>query len=46
MMVVAVLITSCQVSLKPNNGPVKPHTTMLANASKKAMGRPVAWDTH
>ena len=33
--VVAVLITSCQVSLKPKNGPSIAHTTMLASASKK-----------
>ena len=41
MIVVAVLMTSCQVSLKPNNGPVSPQRTIAATARMKAFGRPV-----
>jgi hypothetical protein len=32
MMVVAVLMTSCQVSLKPKSGPVSPQMAMAATA--------------
>lgn len=41
MMVVLVLITSCQVSLKPNMGPVTAHTTMTSTARMNVAGRPV-----
>ena len=41
MIVVAVLITSCQVSLKPNNGPVSPQIKIAETASMKLIGRPV-----
>ncbi len=40
-MVVPVLITSCQVSLKPNSGPVTNQTTITAAASMKVLGRPL-----
>ena len=40
-MEVEVLMTSCQVSLKPNSGPVIPHTTMMAMAPMKVAGLPV-----
>ncbi len=39
-MVVDVLMTSCQVSLKPKSGPLIAHTTMTANAIRNAAGRP------
>src|SRR5512132_341284 len=42
MMVVAVLITSCQVSLKSNRGPVTTQTTMTPTARVKVIGRPLA----
>jgi hypothetical protein len=32
--VVPVLMTSCQVSLNPNNGPEIAHTTIVASAMK------------
>src|SRR5688572_14070934 len=38
--VVAVLITSCQVSLKPNSGPLTPQSTMIAIAPANTYGRP------
>ena len=41
-MVVLVLITSCQVSLKPNRGPVTAQTTIVRVASINAIGCPVA----
>src|SRR5437762_589714 len=40
-MVVPVLMTSCQVSEKPKNGPVTAQTTTVSKASKKAMVLPV-----
>ncbi|MND05398.1 hypothetical protein D3C83_261670 [compost metagenome] len=40
-MVVVVLMTSCQVSLKPKIGPDTPHIKMRRTAAMKAMGRPV-----
>ena len=40
MMVVPVLITNCQVSLKPNSGPVINHAAITATASKNVVGRP------
>ena len=39
--VVPVLITSCQVSLKPNSGPVTTQTSTSSTASTKHSGRPV-----
>src|SRR5262249_15055687 len=39
---VPVLITSCQVSEKPNNGPVTAHTTMEPKASANTHARPTA----
>jgi hypothetical protein len=41
MIVVAVLMTSCQVSLNPNKGPASPQTSSAATARMKLMGRPV-----
>ena len=41
MTVVPVLITSCQVSLKPNSGPVATHASTTPSASAKHNGRPV-----
>lgn len=40
MMVVPVLITSCQVSLKAKSGPVTTQTTMMATARVNTRGRP------
>ena len=40
-MVVPVLMTSCQVSEKPNSGPVTSQTTMTSTASAKAQELPV-----
>jgi hypothetical protein len=44
--VVPVLITSCQVSLKPKSGPLTAHTVTVASASAKAAGLPVTWEIH
>src|SRR6476659_7827987 len=44
--VVPVLITSCQVSLKPNSGPVTAQATMTAAATVNADGLPVARAVH
>ena len=44
--VVPVLMTSCQVSLNPNSGPVAAQTTMTPTAMRKAAGRPVACAVH
>jgi hypothetical protein len=41
MTVVPVLITSCQVSLKRNNGPVTSQTRITPTARMKVEGRPV-----
>src|SRR5436190_22603637 len=41
-MVVAVLITSCQVSLNPKIGPVKAQITMVKRAIPNASGWPAA----
>jgi hypothetical protein len=41
-MVVEVLTRSCQVSLKPKNGPDSPHSTMIASAATKIVGRPAS----
>ena len=43
MIVVPVLITNCQVSLKPNSGPVTIQTAITATASTKTRGRPQKW---
>ncbi|MNM77729.1 hypothetical protein D3C81_895920 [compost metagenome] len=42
MIVVPVLITSCQVSLNLNIGPLMPHSTTIATAARKVHGEPVA----
>jgi len=39
--VVLVLITSCQVSLKPKSGPLIAQATIVASASVKVIGRPL-----
>src|SRR5262245_5575801 len=44
--VVLVLITSCQVSLKPKSGPLIPHSRMTRNARRKVRGRPVVRAVH
>jgi hypothetical protein len=41
-MVVPVLITSCQVSLKPNRGPVIAHTRTTAKVAGRPESRAVA----
>ena len=41
MMVVEVLITSCQVSENLNSGPTRPQTTTRATQTMKVSGRPV-----
>src|SRR5438045_2435127 len=41
-MVVPVLITSCQVSEKPNSGPVPSHTSTTIAAKRKLSGEPTA----
>ena len=43
-MVVPVLMTSCQVSEKLNNGPVIAHTMMVANARANTHARPTSRD--
>jgi hypothetical protein len=40
MIVVPVLMASCQVSLKPNKGPVIAETSTTATAKRKVVGRP------
>ena len=40
MIVVAVLITNCHVSLKLNNGPVISQTKIVPTASENTIGRP------
>ena len=40
MIVVPVFITSCQVSLNENIGPVTTHIAIMATASAKVLGRP------
>src|SRR5437667_11041189 len=44
--VVAVLMMSCQVSLKPKIGPVIAHAAITNTASVKASGLPVAFADH
>src|SRR5689334_4887327 len=46
IMVVAVLITSCQVSLKLKIGPVMAQMMMIITALIKVIGRPVAREAH
>lgn len=41
-MVVPVLMISCQVSEKPNTGPLAPQMRMTATAITNAVGRPAA----
>src|ERR1043165_9362543 len=41
-MVVAVLMTNCQVSLYPNRGPVSAHTIMAVTAAANDKGCPMA----
>src|SRR6185503_10004200 len=45
-MVVPVLMTSCQVSLKPKSGPLTAQATMMPAAMKKVTGRPDARAVH
>ena len=40
MIVVLVLMTNCQVSLKLKSGPVSPQVTIISSATKKVEGRP------
>jgi hypothetical protein len=40
--VVPVLMTSCQVSLKRKSGPEMPQTRITATATAKAAGRPAS----
>ena len=42
MMVVPVLMTSCQVSEKPKSGPVSAHTATANTASAKTHARPTS----
>ena len=44
-MVVAVLITNCHVSEKPNSGPDSSHAMTIATAIKNAHEVPTTWDT-
>ena len=44
-MLVEVLMTSCQVSLKPKIGPVSPQTTRTSTAMMKVTGLPAHRDT-
>jgi hypothetical protein len=44
MIVVLVLITSCQTSEKPNIGPVAAHARISTTAAIKAQGEPIASD--
>ena len=45
MIVVPVLITSCQVFEYLNNGPVVPHMTINKKDSIKEMGVPTTYET-
>src|SRR6187402_2094878 len=42
-MVVPVLMTSCQVSEKPNTGPVAAQITITSRAAEKVQKLPAAW---
>ena len=46
IIVVAVFMTSCQVLLNPNMGPVIAQTRMMIMAITKATGRPVILAVH
>ena len=46
MIVVPVLMTSCQVSLKLNSGPVTAHTTITPTAIANADGVPDMCEVH
>jgi hypothetical protein len=46
MIVVPVFMTSCQVSLNPNMGPVTAQTKMMSTAVTKVAGCPVACEVH
>jgi len=46
MIVVPVFMTSCQVSLNLNIGPVTPQTMMIKAAATNAAGWPVARAVH
>src|SRR5690242_20055944 len=46
IIVVPVLMTSCQVSLKPKRGPVQAQPRMRATAPTNVAGRPVARAVH
>ena len=43
MIVVPVLMTNCQVSLKPNIGPVTIHTAITPTARVNTLRRPQKW---
>ncbi|QND55226.1 hypothetical protein [Mesorhizobium huakuii] len=45
MTVVPVLITNCQVSEKPKNGPLTAQTTMIRQQPAKVSGMPAMWAT-
>ncbi len=45
-MVVLVFMTSCQVSLNPNIGPVAAQTRMISTAITKVAGCPAAREVH
>lgn len=44
--VVAVLMTSCQVSLNPKIGPVTAHRMMITTAATNVAGWPEKWAVH
>src|SRR5688572_16813353 len=46
MMVVPVFITNCQVSLKPNRGPLTAQTTIISTATTNVAGLPAIRDVH
>ena len=46
MIVVPVFMTSCQVSLNPNIGPVTAQPRMISTAVAKVAGCPVAREVH
>jgi hypothetical protein len=45
MMVVPVLITSCQVLFSPKSGPLKAHNKIMATAAMNTQGRPKTDET-
>jgi hypothetical protein len=46
MIVVPVFMTSCQVSLNSNIGPVTAQAKIMITALAKVAGCPVAWEVH